>query len=623
MALNNFTGNNGNTNVPPGGGNTGGNIGGTGIPGGPGGIGGVPGGAGSLFSGGSSIDPLDLLIDYNQKFAMAGPTLFRDDVVHQVLAVLIGKNKPNAILIGPAGVGKTRVVEDIAYRIVNNDPVIPDKLKNSTIYELPLSNIVAGSSFVGQVEEKIKAVMEFLHDPANHAIVFIDEIHQLSGESQTYEKIAQIMKPYLARGDIKTIGATTLQEAANLMDDPALNRRFTRVVVDEFTQEQTIEILLHARAGFMKHYANKITIDDSVLSSVVYLADEYRPAGSHRPDNAITLLDRAIGDAIVARKVMEQNAQNDPMLLQAIQSMPLIPITEKQVRKTAVNIMTGNAKKNDFDIDAMRAALSSIKGQDDIIEKVLAELRRYDLNLFPRTTPLTFLFAGTSGVGKTEITKIIANELTGVKPITLNMTEYHSSASINRIIGSPAGYVGSESHAELPFDCLESNPYQIILLDEFEKGDKAVQRLFMSAFDEGYIKTNRGKTVDFSRAIIIATTNAAHVERKRKLGFATEDEQPTKSETVKDLSAWFDTELLNRFNSILTFHELDKDIYRDILNSIYHTEVARIRAEKPRIQLLDDIPDDDIERIIKDTYVPAFGARPAKKAVREFIESQV
>lgn len=569
------------------------------------------------------IDIMDYVINYNDKYKNAGTTLFRDEVVQQTLAVLIGKNKPNALLIGSAGVGKTKIVEDIAYRLANNDTLIPDSIKGYTIYELPLANIVSGSSFVGQLEEKIKAIVDFMTDESNKAILFIDEIHMLASDSQTYAKIAQVLKPALARGDMKVIGATTLQESNDLNDDPALNRRFSRLIVDELSRPQTIEVLKNMKIGFFNHYSNRITISDDILETVAILADEYKTAGSHRPDNAITLLDRAIGDSIIARKVMEQKAANDPTLLQAIQSVTLIPITEKQIKTTAMKLMTGTNKKTAIDFDELKSNLSEIKGQDDITEKLIDILKRNDLSLFPKTVPVTMMFAGTSGVGKTEVTKIIAKELTGMNPITLNMTEFNSPAAINRIIGAPAGYVGSDSHAELPFDCLESNPYQVILLDEFEKCDKAVQRLFMSAFDEGTIKTSKGKIVDFSRSIIIATTNAAHKDSAKTLGFCSQAEPSSNKSDVKELSMWFDTELLNRFNNIFTFHELNKDIYREIIVNKYHKEVARIRADRNRVNLLDDIPDDDLNDIIEKTYVPAFGARPANNAVKEYIENQV
>ena len=572
----------------------------------------------------SKFDPMDFLIDYNQKFANAGKTLFRDEIVLQTLAILIGKNKPNCVLVGPAGVGKTKIAEDIAWRIVSHDPILPDKLKKAHVYELPLSNIVEGSKYVGDLEEKLKAVVSFIADPANDAIVFIDEIHVLvSTDSQTYGKIAQILKPALSRGDIRTIGATTTQEASKFFNDPALNRRFSRVIVDELTNEQTVEILKFMRPGFTAHYNNRIAMTDDLFESVVQLANEYRAAGSHRPDSAITLLDRTCGEAIVNRKVQEDLAKADPALLMALQANPVIQITDRQIKRTALRIMTGNAKKKDFDVDKARDNLKAgLRGQDDVIEDVLKKIRQYDMDLFPKKKPMTLLFTGDSGVGKTEMTKIIAQELTGAKPIILNMTEYSSDSAINRIIGSPAGYMGHESNRELPFDILDSNPYQVILLDEFEKGDRAVQRLFMQVFDEGLLTTHYGKTIDFTRTIIIATTNAGHTNKHATVGFGDQSIK-SRSDAVKTLKSDFDTELLNRFRAIIDFHPLDENVYRDIMAHRYHEEIVRIKAAHPRISLPDDIPDADLDELVKRTYVKEFGARPVEQAVQGYIESHV
>lgn len=606
MGLNNFTGNSNPNNIPPNG------AGGLSI-------------KNPMNPFNQDIDVLDYMINYNEKYKNADFAMFRDEIIEQTLAILIGKDKPNTLLIGAAGVGKTKIVEDIAMRIENDHPSIPAKLLDSIVYELPLSNLVAGSGIVGQLEEKIKAVVEFAKDPDNKAIIFIDEIHQLINGNPTYEKIAQILKPALSRGAIKVIGATTLQESQNFLDDPALNRRFSRVIVDELSRDQTIEILKKAKASYMTHYQNKVLIADDILETIAITADQYAKASSHRPDTALTLLDRTCGDAIIARNIQINQAlsQNNQTIANALQQNPTIPITEKQIRKTAIKLMTGHNQKENINKDKLKQALSFIKGQDDVLETVENALIRDDLKLYPRIKPLTFLFAGKSGVGKTEVAKIIATELTSVKPITLNMTEYHSSASINRIIGSSAGYVGYDSNAELPFDILESNPYQVILLDEFEKADRSVQRLFMGAFEEGYIKTARGQIVDFSKSIIIATTNASHTTGKSNtIGFGTNSTKESQSETIDDLKGWFDTELLNRFDHVLSFNALSKDIFKEILQSIYTQDIARIKKESQRtINLNDTLSDDELSTLADKTYVPDFGARPCKKAIREFIEN--
>ena len=615
MGLNNF-----NQTVTPPGGNGGSNTGGSG-----GGIPASPLPWGNIPGNDDINDPTDYLINYNTEFANSQPVMFRDNVIQQTISCLIGKFKPNALLVGAAGVGKTKIVEDIARRIAIKDSLIPDTLADYTVFELPLSNIVAGSGLVGEVERKTKDILNFAQDPKNKVILFIDEIHMLVGESQTYDKIAQIMKPALARGNMKVIGATTLQESQNLMDDPAFNTRFTRLIVDELSQDQTKEILKQMTIPMFDHYNKRVAINDKVIDEIVTVADEYKTIGSHRPDNAITLLDRAMADALISRKVMENQAalNNDQTLLQALQASPTIVLSKSQMKKTAMKIMTGNNEKEVTDINLLKNNLSVIKGQDDIIEYLVDTIQRDSLNLYPRTKPLTILFAGNSGVGKSEVAKILADTLTGVKPIILNMTEYHSSASINRIIGAPAGYVGSDSKTELPFDILESNPYQVILLDEFEKSDKSVQRLFMSAFDEGYIKTQRGKIVDFSKTIIIATTNAGHTNKGETIGFTQSAENST-SATISDLSSFFDLELLNRFTKVLNFHPITKDLFTEILVDVYERDVRAIKDKHSSYNYLDDtLSDEDRDMLVKENFHKEFGARPVKKAVKAFIEDKI
>ena len=590
----------------------------------------------SAGSGGSSgatagPDPMGIasideyLVDYNDKFKSKSPIMFRDEIMKQIQAILIGKDKPNAMLVGAAGTGKTKIVEDLARRIANNDPTLPTKLQGCTIYELPLSNIVAGSALVGMIEKKIQAIIKFAEDPSNKAIIFIDEIHQLVESDQTYNKIAQILKPALSRGDIRVIGATTIQEYNNLCDDPAFNRRFSKIIVDELTPEQTVTVLQKVMPEFFSHYSNKIQIDSNLANDVVSIADKYATAGSHRPDNALTLLDRTIADAVVQRKYMEEEAKktNNQAVLAALKSLPFIQITSKQLKSTAMCLMTGHAKKHEFDKDELLNKLTVIKGQQSIIDSVVTLVNNHNLELFPKTIPTTMLFAGPSGVGKTETTKIIAEYMTDNKPIILNMTEFNSPASINRIIGAPAGYVGYDSNAELPFDILDSNPYQVILLDEFEKCNAAVQRLFMSVFDEGTLKTSKGKTIDFSKSIIIATTNAGHFEKARHIGFTENESKSDFAETVNTLSECFDKALLNRFQgNIFTFNFIGKDTYKEIMQETYKKEVARIKQNR-RTNLPDEIPDNDLNELADTTYVDEFGARPAYNAVKNYIYKHV
>ena len=561
------------------------------------------------------FDPNDMMVNLNKKAHT--PTLFRDNVISQLMCVLVGESKPNALLVGAAGTGKTKIVEELANRIENGNMSVPKLLSGYTIWALQLSDIVAGSGIVGELELKVNELIEYLADPKNKAIVFIDEIHVLfSGE--TYKKIAQILKPAMSRGNIKVIGATTTQEVKSIETDPAFNRRFTKVLVDELSKEQTLEILTAYKATLFKHYGTTFNFDADLGMQIVNIADEFCSVGSHRPDNALTLLDRSVAEALIKKTEMLNSA--DPAVQQMAKAMPGLLLSESSIQKTAFKITTGNNEPKTFDENELRNDFSVIKGQDNIIEQIVKIIKLHDMHVRPRRTPLTFLFAGASGVGKTEITKILTRSYIGEKPIILNMAEYFSSASINRIIGSPAGYIGYGDNNELPFDILDTNPYQVILLDEFEKCNKEVQRLFMSVFDEGVLKTNTGKVIDFSKAIIIATTNAGCTSTAGNLGFMRSDKT---EKSIDDLSAYFDVELLNRFNHRLTFNNITKDIFTNIMRETYAKDVAEIKARRPRVKLDDDIKDDVLEELVEKNFNPKLGARPIRTAITEYIDTEL
>lgn len=581
--------------------------------------------------GGSAYDAdavEEMLVDYNEKYRNAEPTLFRDRLIEQVLSVLIGRTKPNALLVGPAGVGKTKIVEDIARRIALGDTLIPDQLKDHTVYELPISSLVAGSSLVGVLEEKVKAIVDYATHPKNKVILFMDEIHQLTSGSDggTYAKIAQILKPAMARGDMQVIGATTTQEARLLDDDPAFKRRFSRLVVDEITPEQTVAVLEKIRPGLLAHYGQQITVADDVLASVIRVADENSHAGSHRPDNAITLLDRAMADRVLEQKrlITAAIAAGDAATAQALQAMLRFPLTETRVLDVARRILTGNAVKNVVDVALLSSALTErLQGQDSVLGTLVERIAREELNIFPRTAPMAWLFAGASGVGKTETAKIVSEQLTGQEPIVLNMTEFHHESSMSRIVGAPPGYIGSNSNAELPFDSLESNPHRVVLLDEFEKADRAVQRLFLQALDEGFITTARGKRIDFSKAVVIATTNAARDSLDGKqIGFGTGPKTVSTRSLNTALGQFFDAELLGRFSLVVGFNSIDEQVYGRILAAHYTQQHKRILNGNPRLAqtLPTAIPDAELSAMSERTFVPSHGARPAARAVRAWIE---
>lgn len=575
------------------------------------------------LTGGSDIN--DMLINYNETYKSATPALFRDEIVTQTMSIISSSRKPNALLVGPAGVGKTAIVEEIARRIANKEASVPPQLANTTIYELPIATLVAGAGVVGDLENRITEIIKFAQDANNDALLFIDEIHLIADSNNTtYAKIAQILKPAMARGYIRVIAATTMGEAKKLDDDPAFKRRFSSVIVDELTREQTRQILDIVLPGMLGHYQNKVTVAPDVLDEIVMTADRLMSTG-HRPDTAITLLDRALSHSVISHHaaIQEALASGNTTSAQMLQQITHIPLTAKRLNTIAMLLVTGQSQPPHLDAQALQTELSRLRGQEEVLPRIVDALRRRELNIFPSTRPTSWLFAGASGVGKSETATIISSMVTGQKPIILNMAEYHDSASINRIIGSPTGYVGSDSAKERPFDTLASNPYRVIVLDEFEKADMSVQRLFLSALDTGEIQMANGPAVDLSRCIVIATTNAGRQKLSgSQMGFGDHKHSVSKQSLTKELQKSFDAELLGRFDDLIAFMPLGADDYAQILRDEYDRQVKRICAERPDLSF-DPIDDDTIARLVDETWLVDQGARPAIRAIRALIEDML
>ena len=578
---------------------------------------------GPTLTGGSDIN--DMLINYNETYKSATPALFRDEIVTQTMSIISSSRKPNALLVGPAGVGKTAIVEEIARRIANKEASVPPQLANTTIYELPIATLVAGAGVVGDLENRITEIIKFAQDANNDALLFIDEIHLIADSNNTtYAKIAQILKPAMARGYIRVIAATTMGEAKKLDDDPAFKRRFSSVIVDELTREQTRQILDIVLPGMLTHYQNKVTVAPDVLDEIVMTADRLMSTG-HRPDTAITLLDRALSHSVISHHaaIQEALASGNTTSAQMLQQITHIPLTAKRLNTIAMLLVTGQSQPPHLDVTALQTELSRLRGQEEVLPRIVDALRRRELNIFPQTRPTSWLFAGASGVGKSETATIISSMVTGQKPIILNMAEYHDSASINRIIGSPTGYVGSDSAKERPFDTLASNPYRVIVLDEFEKADMSVQRLFLSALDTGEIQMANGPAVDLSRCIVIATTNAGRQKLSgSQMGFGDHKHSMSKQSLTKELQKSFDAELLGRFDDLIAFMPLGADDYAQILRDEYDRQVKRICAERPDLSF-DPIDDDTINRLVDETWLVDQGARPAIRAIRALIEDML
>ena len=556
-----------------------------------------------------------LMRNLNEECAGMSLTLYRDGVVDQVMSTLIGMRKPNPLLVGAPGVGKTRIVEEVARLIATGDPRVPEPLRDVTVWELPVASMVAGMGVVGQLEKRMQEVVAFFEDPDNKAVCFIDEIHQLSDGNQTHQSIAQIIKPALARGRMRVIGATTTAEVRDLRRDPAFARRFERVIVDELSFDQAVGVLRSQSHATELHYGNQVRLDDDTLKLICRVADRFSTPGSHRPDSALTLMDRVCSTEVMAKYRAMASARTDAERERLSKSR--IDITRGRLERVSMHMMTGHATKPRADAEDMADALSEIIGEDTQKAAVVASVSDYMSPLFPRTRPMAVLLAGPSGCGKTLTARLLAKCLYDSEPIEVNMCEYTEPSSVTRITGASQGYVGYDSHEEMVFDDLETNPYQVILLDEFEKGCPTVQRLFMSVFDDGVLRTAKGVELDFSKAIIIVTTNAGQDSPRQPMGFA---QTETKAARLRSrLAGVFDTELLNRFQLLCEFDPISRESYRDIVVARYNRERDRIAAMGMADGLPEELPEEDADRIVDETYDPRYNARPAERAVRSYI----
>lgn len=561
----------------------------------------------------------DLLVNYNDTFKAASPIMYRDAIISEIYAVLLAQKKPNVLLVGPAGCGKTALAEEIARQIATNDLTVPDPLKHMIVYELPLANIVAGSGIVGDLEQKLQDVITFAEE--NPAILFIDEIHLLMNNdtNPTYNKIAQILKPALARGKMHVIGATTTQESRDLLTDPAFSRRFSKITVDEISQEEELVLLQNALPNLLKHYQNKVSFDSKLLNDVVTISDQVLRPQTHRPDSGLTLLDRVMGEAISNRQslIAQFTKNGQTQTANTLKQSPQAIVNLRVLQKTATKIVSGIQNQPELTKEGLIKALKPVMYQDQAKKQIIKLLLINQLGVFNAQQPLSMLLVGSSGVGKTMLSKLVANYVTNTDPIILNMTEYNSDMAITRILGSSAGYVGSDSHAELPFDILDTNPYQVILLDEFEKSSPAVQRLFMRVLDEGKLQLANNHIIDFSKSIIFITTNAANSNHAEHLvGFNNNQVQP-----ADQLKTTFDNEVINRFSAIVQFNNLSKDKFIDIMKLEYQRLTTKLTQIDPNLPLI--ISDDELTNLANKFYNPAFGARPAEKALEYYIQNKL
>lgn len=459
-----------------------------------------------------------MLVDYNKRFQTAAPAKYRDREVFQVISQLMMSQKSCSLLVGAPGVGKTKIAEEVARLIATGSPYAAS-LAGYTVYELPLSNLMAGTQFRGQLEERVQALVGWLEK--EKVILFIDEIHQLMNGHSGYEGVSQALKPAMARGSIKMIGATTLQESKTLLEDPAFNRRFNRVQVCELSIEQTRDIIETVYLPKMSsHYSCGFA--NGLAEKVVQAAERSKTITSHRPDNAITLLDQVCASTVLQRNYNIATCQ-DPNLKQHMQG-------------AAIVINAGHVdnwgKEQTFtvpsDFSPVKDKIFFRNEAVDALHKAVSDYVQFDA-IFPSGKPFRLCLKGQPKSGRTTLLTESAG-LVDEDPVYLDLADYSDAPSLNRIIGSPLGYVGSDSKQEMPFDIIESSPRKIIILDNLDKCHPVVRDFFESAMGTGLIKYADNRTVDISKCIVLCSEEVKG--RARKIGFV-ESKDPVSSTEIE------------------------------------------------------------------------------------------
>jgi len=579
------------------------------------------------------------------------PVIGRDKEIERVVEILNRRKKNNPVLIGEPGVGKTAIVEGLALKIARGN--VPAKLLNKEVYLLDVASLVANTGIRGQFEERMKQLMAELQRQKN-IILFIDEIHMIVGagaaEGSSMDA-GNILKPALARGEFQVIGATTLKEYRNIEKDAALERRLQPVMVQEPTVQQAIEILKGIQKKYEQFHQVQYTneaIEACVTLSHRYIQDRYLP------DKAIDLLDE-VGSKINLRtspadennvedhlaqlvKEKEKAAKEENYELAARlrdKELELERRLEEDIvlRKAVVNvediqkiieektgIPIGKLQTNEqMRLKNLEENLASkVVGQAEAVQKLARAIRRGRAGLKAKNRPIgSFLFVGPTGVGKTELTKTLAEELFGSKEamIRLDMSEYMEKHSISKLIGSPPGYVGHEEAGQLT-EKVRRNPYCIILLDEIEKAHPDVQHMFLQILEDGRLTDSQGRTVSFKNTVIIMTSNAGTTDKKITVGFGKEN---TATSVLDSLSSYFRPEFLNRLDAIIEFKSLEKEHMLQIVELMLKDLKETLKDEGIHVEFSKET----LEKLADIGYHPAFGARPLRRAIQEHVEDKI
>ena len=604
------------------------------------------------------------------------PVIGRDKEIQRVIQILSRRSKNNPVLIGEPGVGKTAIAEGLAERIASGD--VPEELLDKRILSLDLSGMVAGTKYRGEFEERIKNTLNEVKKDGN-VILFIDELHTIvgAGSAEGAVDAANILKPALSRGEIRVIGATTLNEYRKYIEkDAALERRFQPITVGEPTPEATLEILKGLRDRYEAHH--KLTITDEALDAAVQLSKRYI-GDRFLPDKAIDLMDEAASQVRMAAessspdlKSLEEKItalhreKNDAIAAQDFEKAAQLRDIEKDYQEQ-VNIERENWRKNlsqnkgtvtADDIAKVVAGWTGIPvtrltedesmrllkleeklhervvGQDDAVAAVAKAIRRSRVGLKDPKRPIgSFLFLGPTGVGKTELCKTLAEAMFGDENamVRIDMSEYMEKHTVSRLIGSPPGYVGHEEGGQLT-EKVRRKPYSVVLFDEIEKAHEDVWNILLQILEDGVVTDSQGRKVDFKNTVIVMTSNVGAkniTADAAKLGFDGKEKDETESDEARfarireavmtDLKHTFRPEFLNRIDEIIVFRQLTQENIVEIARRML--AVTGKRMAQQGITLAMD--DDAVEALAKDGFDPQYGARPLRRAIQNQVEDAV
>ena len=543
------------------------------------------------------------------------PLIGRDHEIERIMQILSRRTKNNPILIGDPGVGKTAIVEGLAISIESKK--VPSSLQGKVIYSLDIGSILAGAKYRGEFEERIKKVIDEVVKSDN-IILFIDEMHTIVGAGATSENsmdAANILKPVLSRGDIRIIGATTIDEYRNCIEkDMGLERRLQPILIEEPTKEDSIKILKGLKEKYEKFHGVNIT-EESIKSAVElssrYIVDRYLP------DKAIDIIDESA--SMVSIKGLKLN--NIPTVTSEI-------ITEVIGLWTGIPISKIVKSEGDKLLNLEHILHQRIIGQNEAVNSVSKAVRRSRVGLKDPLRPIgSFLFLGPTGVGKTELCKALAEAHFGNenKIIRIDMSEYMEKHSVSKLIGAPPGYIGHNDGGQLT-EAVRRNPYTVVLLDEIEKAHEDVFDILLQVLDEGRLTDSKGKTVDFKNTLIIMTSNIGvkNINKKELIGFSSDQSKHLiddnynvmKQKILAEVKNRFKPEFINRIDDISVFHKLNMDNLYEISKIMLDNLIIRLRKLNIKLEISDDV----LKFISKYGIDLEYGARPLKRVIQKEIE---